>query len=170
VLKTNSSVSITVPWTPPSECLRRHSTFDACAMWDRIRRGGGRVSLQSYQNHWPYVQTINSSFYYSLVSWQDTTGLRITSLTHPCFDQGFPSISQLPRYFQDKGYCSPDDYTAGPFQYGHQTDLETYSFWLTKPTVINNFNIFMQGGKLKKEHAWTGKSCQPDLAPDSGAD
>ncbi|KPI43781.1 Demethylsterigmatocystin 6-O-methyltransferase [Cyphellophora attinorum] len=71
------------------------------------------------------------------------------------FDQGFPSISQLPRYFQDKGYCSPDDYTAGPFQYGHQTDLETYSFWLTKPTVINNFNVFMQGGKLKKEHAWT---------------
>ncbi|ETN46267.1 uncharacterized protein HMPREF1541_00451 [Cyphellophora europaea CBS 101466] len=71
------------------------------------------------------------------------------------FDQGFPSISSLPQYFQINGYSSPDDYLAGPFQYGHSTDMETYSYWLTQPDVIDNFNVFMQGGKLKKTRRWT---------------
>jgi hypothetical protein len=73
------------------------------------------------------------------------------------FDQGLPSIAMLPKYFEDNGYSSPNDYLAGPFQYGHQTKMETYSYWLTQPDVINNFNIFMQGGKLKKTRRWTGQ-------------
>jgi hypothetical protein len=35
--------------------------------------------------------------------------------------------------------------------------METYSYWLTQPAVIDNFNVFMQGGKLKKTCRWTGK-------------
>jgi hypothetical protein len=75
------------------------------------------------------------------------------------FDQGFPSIAQLPHYFEAHGYTSPNDYLAGPFQYGHNTDMETYSYWMTKPSVISNFNVFMQGGKLKKTRPWTGMFC-----------
>jgi hypothetical protein len=63
----------------------------------------------------------------------------------------------LPRYFGNNGYSSPNDYLSGPFQYGHNTEMETYSYWLTQPDVIDNFNIFMQGGKLKKTRKWTGQ-------------
>lgn len=81
---------------------------------------------------------------------------RSNSRSPNSFDQGLPSIASLPRYFGDKGYSSPNDYLAGPFQYGHKTTMETYSYWLTQPTVIDNFNVFMQGGKLKKTKKWTG--------------
>lgn len=79
-------------------------------------------------------------------------------LTEGSFDQGLPSIANLPNYFGDNGYSSPNDYMAGPFQYGHKTDMETYSYWLTQPDVMSNFNVFMQGGKLKKTRRWTGQS------------
>jgi hypothetical protein len=79
------------------------------------------------------------------------------------FDQGLPSIARLPSFFNDHGYSSPDDYLAGPFQYGHNTNMETYSYWLTRPNVIKNFNTFMQGGKLKKTKRWTGMLRAPNV-------
>ena len=72
------------------------------------------------------------------------------------FDQGLPSVANLPQFFKENGYSSPDDYEAGPFQFGHETDMESYAYWLSKPEVINNFDTFMNGGKLGNRRRWTG--------------
>jgi len=81
----------------------------------------------------------------------------LSSVAYCCsYDQGLPSIASLPRYFQRFGYASPDDYNYGPFQFGHKTDMESYAYWLTKPEVIDNFDTFMNGGKLGNQRRWTG--------------
>lgn len=98
--------------------------------------------------------TIDSGIYNTFVC--SLVNMKADTLTNGSFDQGLPSIAKLPSYFEDKGYSSPNDYLAGPFQYGHNTDMETYSYWLTQPEVMDNFNVFMQGGKLKKTRRWTG--------------
>ena len=107
--------------------------------------------------HQVYDYTCNYGIYNTFVS------LSMCSLDHrlttaPSFDQGLPSVANLPQFFRKHGYASPDDYEAGPFQFGHETDLESYAYWLTKPQVINNFDTFMNGGKLGNQRRWTGKS------------
>lgn len=106
-----------------------------------------------YKAHVPAIgQSINNSLV-KLAAHRDQP----TKLTGVSFDQGLPSIASLPKFFGSNGYSSPNDYLSGPFQYGHNTEMETYSYWLTQPEVIDNFNVFMQGGKLKKTRKWTGE-------------
>lgn len=105
--------------------------------------------------HQTHVCALDSSIHYSFVSFPAIVDDGF--LTKQSFDQGLPSIATLPNFFGDNGYSSPNDYLAGPFQYGHKTDMETYSYWLTQPDVMHNFNTFMQGGKLKKTRRWTGQ-------------
>ena len=62
----------------------------------------------------------------------------------------------MPLFFRENGYSSPDDYTKGPYQFAHGTELESYAYWITQPEVINNFDTFMNGGKLGNQRRWTG--------------
>jgi hypothetical protein len=107
--------------------------------------------------HATYDDTCDSSVDHTLVS-NAALSLTIHSHFFASFDQGLPSVANLPQYFRQNGYSSPDDYEAGPYQFGHETDLESYAYWLTKPEVINNFDTFMNGGKLGNQRRWTGKS------------
>jgi O-methyltransferase domain len=61
----------------------------------------------------------------------------------------------IPDYFKSNGYKLPSNAVSGPFQFAFDTSLETYSYWATKPEVVDNFNTFM-AGKLNATN--TGQS------------
>ena len=52
------------------------------------------------------------------------------------------------------GYRNPEDVYYGPYQYAHRTKQDTYSHWQAQPAVIQNFKIFMNGGKLNDGRRW----------------
>ncbi|KAJ5675961.1 S-adenosyl-L-methionine-dependent methyltransferase [Penicillium macrosclerotiorum] len=70
------------------------------------------------------------------------------------FDQALITGAKVPEYFRQKGFKSPRDARAGPFQYAINTDLETFHYWSTQPRVYETFNILMTGSKGSKL-GWT---------------
>lgn len=60
------------------------------------------------------------------------------------YDQGLPSIANLPAYMKQTSHQSPSDGENGPFQARHKTNLPAFDFWVTQPEVFTNFNTFMK--------------------------
>ncbi|KAI9689138.1 MAG: hypothetical protein M1822_000876 [Bathelium mastoideum] len=60
----------------------------------------------------------------------------------------------MPAYFKQNSYKCPPHSTKGPIQFAFNTPLETYQYWQTKPDVLNNFHIYMQGHFSAKRLDW----------------
>ncbi|KAL9073516.1 MAG: hypothetical protein Q9157_004721 [Trypethelium eluteriae] len=83
---------------------------------------------------------VRMSGYYSLQ-------YRLTSCssgTHS-WDQGVGTMASMPQYFRINGYRCPTDPLDGSFQYAFQTKQEAFSYWHQFPSILGNFNTFMQG-------------------------
>ncbi|KAI9700890.1 MAG: hypothetical protein M1820_006651 [Bogoriella megaspora] len=70
------------------------------------------------------------------------------------YDQGLPTIANMPFYFRDNSYRTPSTPTYGPLQHAFDTSLESYTYWSTIPGVYSNFNTFMQGHFSGKRLDW----------------
>ncbi|KAI9839332.1 MAG: hypothetical protein M1837_002217 [Sclerophora amabilis] len=62
-----------------------------------------------------------------------------------CFDcAGLPFL-KLPDYLAKTGYKDPQDVTDGPFQYGHDTDMNSWEYMKINPSIRDSFNNHMAG-------------------------
>ncbi|KAF2238853.1 S-adenosyl-L-methionine-dependent methyltransferase, partial [Viridothelium virens] len=61
------------------------------------------------------------------------------------WDQGVGTMASMPQYFRINGYRCPTDPLDGSFQYAFQTKQEAFSYWHQFPSILGNFNTFMQG-------------------------
>ena len=52
---------------------------------------------------------------------------------------------KMPEYFKVNGYRCPTHPEDGPFQYAFQTREGAFQHWHKQPSVLDEFNTFMQG-------------------------
>ena len=64
------------------------------------------------------------------------------------------SISELPDYFEEKGYINPDDAYDGPFQYAKNTKLHAFDYIATKPRHQQAFSDTMKLASKKRGLQW----------------
>ncbi|KAL9096998.1 MAG: hypothetical protein Q9165_000962 [Trypethelium subeluteriae] len=61
-------------------------------------------------------------------------------------------MAGMPKYFRTNGYRCPTDPLDGPFQYAFQTKREAFNYWHQFPSILENFNTFMEGVRGSRHH------------------
>lgn len=73
------------------------------------------------------------------------TAQNITWLSQTSSEAAGPVLQRLPAFFAGNGYTSPSDIAAGPFQFGHDTDLAVWQWRSKRPKLEQAFNNHMAG-------------------------
>lgn len=71
-------------------------------------------------------------------------------LTIGSWDQYVVSLSKFPQYLEARGAACPSDPNNGLFQFSHETSLESFALWQSKPATLDNFNTLMEGVRADK--------------------
>lgn len=64
------------------------------------------------------------------------------------------SLSNLPAYFEENGYKSPDDAYNGPFQYATATKLHVFEYLASNPKLQNAFSETMKLVSKRRGLQW----------------
>lgn len=69
------------------------------------------------------------------------------------FDLLISSVIKAPKFLRETGYKCPTEPTDGFIQYANQTKLSVFDFFMTTPSLFQDFNMFM-GNTLGSREYW----------------